>query len=274
MTDQVTTPAAHADFTPSATALRTVGLTPEDIRTDEQIIALVKTASDDIALRDAQISVAIYVLVSRGHGYDHILKTTGIPERTAIRRKIEGMAILRTGNTSTVVEAIRFSSLSDKVVDATTKGAGSKPQKIAALVEASFGQATQRAFKPEKGEEIDTPVLAAVLKAAHAQVKDNEEPVTVKNLFDAVPHFAEKMGLKPKEQKRTPQDGDAAPKGLEFHAKAALADLKKIVAANDDTPYVPTPQDMKALLDLCTYIDVTLDLTPEVAAAVEALASK
>jgi hypothetical protein len=244
------------------------------IQTDAAIVALIQENDRVSALADAQNSVLVYVLTARGHGYEWILKTLGIPERTAIRRKIEGMAILRTGNSTTVIEAVRFSALSDKVVDACTQGAGSKAQKVAALVEASFGQATQKGFKPEKGDEIESPVLHDILKAAHAVVAANEEPVTVKNLFDAVPHVAEKFALKPKEQKRSPQDGDAAPKGLEFHAKAALSDIKKIVAANDDQAYVPTPQDMKALLDLCTYLDITLDLAPEVAAAVEALASK
>lgn len=266
---------ANPEFTPSQRALTVVGLTREAVATDEQIIALVKENDRNIEVADYQNSVLVYILTARGHNYEWILKTLGIPERTAVRRKIEGMAILRTGETKRTTQAIRKAGLSDKVVDGCTTGTANRETKIASLEKAAFVSTVQKQYQPVKGgadAEITEATLSKALDEAMKVVVANEQPTSAVTLIDAVPHITEALGLKPKEQKRGPQDGDTAPKGLEFHMKAALADLKKIVAASDDQPYVPTPQDMKALMDLCQYLDITLDVTPEVAQAVEALA--
>lgn len=275
--DTSKTPVADAnpEFIPSQRALSVVGLTREAVSTDEQIVTLVQQNDRNIEVADYQNSVLVYILIARGHGYDWVLKTLGIPERTAVRRKIEGMAILRTTETRRTVAAIRKAGLSDKVVDGCTTGTGSRDSKIAALEKAAFVQTVQKNYQPAKGA-ADSPITESVLsKALDEAVKvvaANEQPLSAVTMIEAVPHLVESLGLKPKVQSRSPQEGDAAPKGLEFHMKAALKDLKAIVAANDDQPYVPTPQDMKALMDLCTFLDITLDVTPEVAAAVEALA--
>lgn len=260
-------------FVPSARALQVVGLKVNDLRTDESILKVIQDRETAIGQAENQISVAICVLQQRGWTNANIGKKTNYSERTVTRKGIEGLAILRTGEVTRTVAAIRAGSLSRKVVDACTKGAGDVESKILALEKAALAQELSSRYVTEQNRRPDAAVLDKVVEAVTAVVEANAEPANAASFVDAIPQVSETLGLKAKDNGRSGhnQGGSSTPQGVEFHMRAALKDAQAIADAAG-AEYVPTPQDVKALFELCSFLNIELALEPEVAQAVEALA--
>lgn len=258
-------------FTPSNEALAVVGLAVSRIKTDNEIFKFLAEADEKIDALDSQKSVAIYILKQRGWKNSAIAQRTNYAERTVVRKYIEGMAIMRTQETTRTVAAVRAADLTEKTVDECTKGTGDSESKINKLEAAAVRKEVTSKFQTEGGQEVDSVTVDRVIEQTAAIVAAQAEPATAGTFIDAIPQVTEDLGLVVK--KRTPdQDGgQSTPQTVEFHLKAALKDAKAIAdAANMD--YVPTPADVKALLRLAQYLGLDLMLEPEVAAAVEALA--
>lgn len=260
-------------FVPSAAALQVVGLKVADVRTDDGIIKLIHDRDTAIGVAENQISVAIFVLMQRGWTTAAIGAKTNYAERTVTRKGIEGMAILRTGEVTRTVAAIRSGNLSKKVVNECTKGGDSSDLKIARLERAAVGAELQsRYINTNSNAAPDAVTLDKVMEAVAAIVQADEEPINAASFVAAIPHVSADLDLQAKDTNRSPrnQGGDNTPQGVEFHLKAALKDAQAIAAAAK-ADYVPTPQDVHALLQLCSYLNIELALEPEVAQAVEAL---
>jgi len=260
-------------FVPSAESLAVVGIKVGQIRTDAALVEFVKELQEGRKITDAQEAVAVYTARKRGHDYAWCLTELSLSEHTAQRREVEGMAILRMQEITRTVAAIRSVELGAKVVDEITASSGSVEDRITKLEDAALGRFLQRDFKAEGKDDIPSEVIASMIEKAKAQVERNVEPLTAANLIKAVPHFTEELGLTKKVNKRSPQETVTGPMGLEFNLTKALADVKAIEEATNGAKYVPTPQDYKALFDLCAYIDVTLDVSPAVAEAIDSLVS-
>ena len=257
-------------FLPSSEALAVVGLAKSHLQTDNAIFKFLQEADEKIDTLDSQKSVAIYVLKQRGWSNANIAKRTNYAERTIVRKYIEGMAVLRTGETTRTVAAVRSADLTEKTVQECTKGTGDSESKIQALERAALTKEVQAKFTTESGKVPDKVVIDRVIDATAKVVAAQSEPATAGTFIEAIPQVTEELGLVVK--KRTPDnDGGTAPQGVEFHLKAALKDAQAIAKAADQD-YVPTPQDVAALLRLCQYLGLDLALEPEVAQAVEALA--
>jgi len=261
-------------FVPSAKALTVVGLKVGDIRTDEGILKLIHDRDAAIGAAENQISVAIFVLMQRGWTTASIGAKTNYAERTVTRKGIEGLAILRTGEVTRTVAAIRTGNLSKKVVKECTAGGDPAEMKIKRLERAAIGAELQSRYVVTATKQApDAKTLDAVIAAVADIVDGDSEPMNAASLVDAIPHVTEQTGLTAKDGKRSGhnQGGSTTPQAVAYHLRLALKDAKAIAAAaNED--YIPTPQDVQALFDLCQFLNIDLALEPDVAKAVEALA--
>lgn len=262
-------------FVPAAASLSIVGMKVSQVRSDDALIEFVQGLASTRSLTDAQEAVAVYVARKRGHEFDWILTNLGIDERTAKRREVEGMAIIRLQEITRCVSAIRTGDLGIKVVDEITGRLASitedgTDQRIVDLEVLAAAKDIQRNYQSADGKPLSDEAVSALVTQAQSTVVAKVEPMTARNLVRAVPSFSESAGVvaKPK-QRRTPQQTEGGPLGLEAHFKAALRDAKAIVAAADGEAYVITPADAKALLDLMEFIGVDAD----VLAAIDALAA-
>ena len=261
-------------FVPSAKALSIVGLKVGELRTDEGIIRLIQDRDAAIGVAENQISVAVFTLMQRGWSTAAIGAKTQYAERTVIRKGIEGMAILRTGEVTRTVAAIRTGNLSKRVVKECTAGADPSEVKITRLERAAIGSELQsRYVVTSTKKQPDSVVIDLVLQAVKDVVEGDSEPLNAASFVAAIPHVSEDVGLTAKESTRASRNhgGDNTPQGVEYHLRAALKDAQAIANAAD-ADYVPTPQDVKALLDLCMFLNLELTLDPSIAQAVEALA--
>jgi hypothetical protein len=260
-------------YVPSAAALEVVGLKVGDIRNTEHALEFIAEAIKEIETKDFQISVTVYVLRKRGVTNEVLAPRFGWAERTISRKYVEGLAILRTQETTRTMSAIRKAALSLTVVEKCTEGLGDSESKIAALEAASVGSVVQSDYIQPNGKEATTEQIAQVLALTAQAAEANAEPATATAFVDAIPQISERVGLVAKEKKRTPSKaGEAGPFAVEYHLKAALKDAQAIAEAAS-LEYTPTPADVKALMDLCVFLGIGLDLDPETVAAVEALAT-
>jgi hypothetical protein len=258
-------------FIPSDAALAIVGLSKSKVQSDNAIFNFLREADEKIDSLDSQKSVAIYILKQRGWSNAKIAQRTNYAERTIVRKYIEGMAVLRTGETTRTIAAVRAADLTEKTVQECTKGTSDSESKIQLLERAALTKEVQAKFQTNSGGIPDKSVIDQVIDATAAVVAAQSEPATAGTFIDAIPQVTEDLGLTVKERKTTPDGGAKTPQTVEFHLKAALKDANAIAdAAKAD--YVPSPADVKALLALCTFLGLDLELTPEVAAAVEAVA--
>ena len=265
--------AVDPKFTPAAASLAVVNIKVGDIRSDEALIEFVGHLQETRVLTDAQEAVAVYTARKRGHEFDWILSNLKISESTAKRREIEGMAILRVGEVTRTVAAIRTGTLGIKVVDDIT----AKPKSLtddgvdARIVEMEImaaGKAVQATYMtPDKKPLTDTQV-AAVVQQAIKTVADKVEPLNAASIVSAVPSFSETVGLTKKVTPRTPGGSNQGPMGLEFHLRAALKDVEALEKAAEE-PYVLTTHDYKALFDLVTRFGLTLEPTEDLARALD-----
>jgi hypothetical protein len=258
-------------FLPSNEALSVVGLSQAKLKSDEAIFKMLAHNDEQIDTLESQKSVAIYVLKQRGWTNAKIAQRTNYAERTVVRKYIEGMAVLRTGETTRTIAAVRASDLTEAAVQECTKGTGDSEGKIRKLETAALTKEVTSKYQMENGAEPSAAVIAKVADEVAKVVKAQAEPVTAGTLIDAIPQVTEELKMVVKQ--RTPdQDGGAnTPQTVEFHLKAALKDAKAIAKAAEE-PYVPTPADVKAILGLCQYLGLDLMLPEDVEAAVVAIA--
>lgn len=261
-------------FVPAAASLSVVGIKVSEIRTDEALKDFVQGLSKSRVLTDAQEAVAIYVARKRGHDFEWILTELGIDERTAKRREVEGMAIIRLQEITRCVSAIRTGGLGIKVVDEITAkpvtlvGEHNTDARIIELETIAAAKDIQRTFQTSDGKPLSDEAVAQIVRQASDTVVNKVEPMTARNIVRAVPSISEQHGIVVKPaSKRTPQTNQSGPFGLEHHFKAALADVKALVDAADGEEYVITPNDARALLSLLTFLGLDADTL----AAVDAL---
>lgn len=258
-------------FTPSNDALAVVGLSVNKVKTDKAIFDLLAHADEQIDTLESQKSVAIYILKQRGWSNAKIAQRTNYAERTVVRKYIEGMAVLRTGETTRTIAAVRAADLTEKTVQECTKGTGDTESKIQMLERAALAKELQGKFVTNEGKVPDKAVVDRVIDATAKVVAAQSEPATAGTFIDAIPQVTEDLGLKAKSRSTEPDGGKATAQTVEFHLKAALKDAKAIADAADED-YLPSPADIKALLKLCEYLGLELLIEADVAQAVEALA--
>lgn len=263
-------------FVPAASSLSIVGIKVSEIKTDDALKDFVQGLGRTRSLTDAQEAVAIYVARKRGHDFEWILTELGIDERTAKRREVEGMAIIRLQEITRCVSAIRTGGLGIKVVDEITAkpitlvGEDNVDGRIVELETLAAAKDIQRNFKSEDGKDLSDDAVAQIVRQATDTVVAKVEPMTARNIVRAVPSIAEQHGIKPKPKAtRSAQTNTDGPFGLEHHFKAALKDAKALVEAADGEAYTVTPADARALVELLTF----LGTDAEVIAAVDALVS-
>lgn len=253
-------------FVPAASSLSIVGIKVSEIRTDDALKDFVQGLSRTRSLTDAQEAVAIYVARKRGHDFDWVLTELGVDERTAKRREVEGMAIIRLQDITRTVSAIRTGDLGIKVVDEITGkplsfDADGVDARILELETLAAAKDIQRTFQTSDGKPLSDEAVASIVRQATDTVVNKVEPMTARNIVRAVPSIADQhdVTVKPK-AKRAPQTSESGPFGLEHHFKAALTDAKALVAAADGEAYIITPADARAMLELLTFLGVDADV--------------
>jgi hypothetical protein len=258
-------------FVPSSDALAVVGLSVSRVKTDTEIFKFLAEADEKIDTLDSQKSVAIYILKMRGWSNANIAKRTNYAERTIVRKYIEGMAVLRTQETTRTIAAVRSADLTEKTVQECTKGTGDSESKIQALERAALTKEVTTKFVTDDGKAPSKQVIDRIIDETAKIVSAQSEPATAGTFIDAIPQVTEAVGITAKTRSSNSEGGKNNPMGVEFHIKAALKDANAIADANG-SDYVPTPADVKQVLTLCQFLGLDLILEPEVAAAVEALA--
>lgn len=266
-------------FVPPAAALKVVGLTVAQVKTDDALLELINHNNGQIRLLDDQIAVAVYIFQQRGWTYEMLIPKIGGSERTLKRKAVEGMAILRTKEVTRTTSAIRAGELSKKVVDEITSSTADPETKIRQLEEAALAVALG-GYVDDAGKPATADAKVDVLHSRLTQVvEDQARPVTAANIISALPQIAEETGFKVKEVKRSSnsEGGKDNPMGLEHNLRKALADLLAVEKAAE-APYVPSPQEVAALLALVDAISircnhgVELMMDEDTEAAVKALA--
>lgn len=259
-------------FVPSAALLSVIDTKVSEVKTDEALKEFAHRIKGDRQMADAKEAVAVYIARKRGHDFEWVLTELGIDERTAQRREVEGMAILRLQEITRCVSAIRTGSLGIKAVDDITAEQASftedgVDERIIKLEVLAASKVIKSTYQPAKGDgPLTDEKVAEIVSAATDKVTSKVEPMTARNIVRAVPTVTEEQGVSVKKRVAQPKT-DNGPLGLEAHFKAALADVKRLEQASDGEQYVITPADAKALLDLLTH----LGIDSETLAAIDAL---
>ena len=258
-------------FLPSNEALAVVGLSQVELKTDEGIFKMLAQNDQQIDTLESQKSVAIYVLKQRGWTNAKIAQRTNYAERTVVRKYIEGMAVLRTGETTRTIAAVRSVDLTEQAVQECTKGTGDSESKIEKLEVAAMTKEITSKYQTEGGKTPTAALITKMIDQAKKVVTAQAEPATAGTLIDAIPQVTEALKVTVKQRDTDSDGGASSPQTVEFHLKAALKDAKAIAKAADEA-YVPTPADVKALLTLCQYLNLELMLPEDVEASVKAMA--
>lgn len=271
---------ADPKFVPPAASLSKVGMKVADIRTDDALVAFVIKGQESRALSEAQEAVAVYTARKRGHEFDWILTNLHISKDTAERREIEGMALLRLQvdehEVPRVQSAIRTGRLGIKVVDditaksytQTDTGVDARLEDLEIL---SAGKRIKDKFvMADRGLAISDKQAADIVAHARTVVAAKVEPVSAATIIAAVPSFSEEVGLKVKENKRTPSTSNNGPMPLEHHIRAALRDIAALEKAAEQD-YELTPHDYRALFDLCSKFDLVIEPNETMVKALETL---
>jgi len=244
-------------FVPPQAALNAVGLRKADLGDDDSIYRLISANEENIKQRDSQNAVCVYILRMRGAEIPRIAKRLNYDESTVQRKIAEGMAIIRTGNVDRAISAVRTGRLSIKVVDDITKGAKTQAEKLAALEAAALGSYIQSNFVQEvSGAAPQLENVTALVEQLSTAATNDSVPVIMSEIVSYMPTVTEGLGLVRKT--RTPGTPDSGPYGLEYHFSRALEDVKAIQKAADGEPYIPTEQDLAALMSLCSFVGIDL----------------
>lgn len=260
-------------FCPPAAALKSVGLTVAEIKTNDSLFGLISERLTMVDKAENQIAVACYIAYQRGFEYDALAQKTGLARSNVQIRVIEGMAILRTGESRHTTSAIRAGKLSKSKVDELTKGTKSAESKIEALEKAAVESALAGFMRSDDTElAVDAPLVTDVFVQARNAALADSVPATAHNIIAYIPTVSESFGIKRKVEKRDPDvnQGVTKPQLLEVNLKKAVADMRALALAAEEA-YVPTPQDWAAFVALTEFLDVYVDLGADTMAAIDAL---
>ena len=266
-------------YVPSGALLAHVGLTAK--KTDDAWYNVIKTNAKKTVEMEAQNAVAALTLFMRGHTDEGIAAEVGVDASTVKRWRVQGQAILRTVNAgddavSRAMSATRLGGgVSMALVDAATKVDGDDVEKLERLETAALTAHVKKSFVKEDESPLTDDEVAEIVTSLPDQAMANlgtDRAPTAKQMLDAIPNVAEAFGIQRKVAKRDTGGGNGGtgPQQLEYHLNLALKDMQAI-AKDAGADYTPTPHDYAALFRICQYLEVDLDLTPEVQAAISTL---
>lgn len=260
-------------FMPDTTALEEVGLSANKLKTDKAVFDLIVSNQAKGDLLEAQNAVAAYVLWQRGHEHEGIAGQVGVAVKTIERWCVAGAAILRTGEFTKTLSAVKANGwMSKQMMDAATKPAGTTEEKLERLATAAVAQAVVKNYEKDTEAEdrtIADDVVAQVVTSLPDVVLSNSEPLMAATMIANIPHVADAFGIRRKQ--REPQLNDQGAQQVHVHLKAALKDARQI-AKDSDAQYVPTADDLKALMSLCQYLNIPLAIDEDVETAIKELA--
>lgn len=266
-------------YTPSAALLGELGITAT--KTDKGWFDKIKSNHVKSVKMEIENAVSAYTLFMRGHTHEGIAGEVGVDVRTVKNWCVQGKAILRTlpAGDDAPARALSAAKLgsgaSMALVDAATQTADSDEDKLSTLETMALSQHIKKSFVKEDESALSDDEVSDIVTSLPEQAQANlgtDKAPTAKQMFDAMPNVAEVFGVQRKVTTRTPQtDGGTGPQGLEFHLKAALKDMRAIAKAGE-AAYLPTPQDMAALFQVCQYLNLELVLDEATEAAIKNLA--
>ena len=264
-------------FLPDTDALAVVDLTANKLRTDKAAFELISSNQAKGDLLMAQNAVAAYVLWQRGHEHEAIAVRAGVAVKTIERWCVAGAAILRTGEYVRTIAAVSAGGwMSKGMMDAATKPAGTPEEKLARLEVAAVTHAVAKGYEQDieadeaKDRALSDETVAAIVTSLPNVTIANGEPVLATTLIANVPHVAEQFGIRRKTRVAQPDEQGA--QQVHVHLKAALKDAKQI-AKDAEAPYIPTPDDLSALLKLVEYLLPESQLNADITAAIDAVVS-
>lgn len=262
-------------FLPDSDALAVVDLSANKLRTDKAAFELIASNQAKGDLLMAQNAVAAYVLWQRGHEHEAIAARASVGVKTIERWCVAGAAILRTGEYVHTIAAVSANGwMSKAMMDAATKPAGTPDEKLERLEIAAVTNAVVKGYEQDvevddaKDRALSDETVAAIVTSLPDVTIANGEPVLATTLIANVPHVAEQFGIRRKT--RAAQESDGGPHQVHVHLKAALKDARAIAKAGD-APYVPTADDLKALLALVQYLLPDSELNADITAAIDAV---
>lgn len=241
-------------FTPVANLLKVVDLKVGQLASANDIYTLLEGNYASSRKLDYQNSVLFYTLYRRGEDLNAIAARFGETPETIRRRANEGMAILRTGETTRTVAAVRKASLGMKAIDEATLETNDPNAMIVALEELALLDGL-RAYQivGAKGSNAATSVAAAPLYRDILQhLQDKAIPMTAPNIVAAIPAFAEDLNIERKQRKT--EAGVTGHLGLEAGLKKVMDDITAIVKACDGEPYCPTTEDLVTVLQFVDFL--------------------
>lgn len=241
-------------FVPSASLLKVVDLKAAQLADSGSIYSILSSNYASSRKLDYQNSVLFYTLYRRGEDINVIAGKFSETPDLIRRRATEGMAILRTGETTRTVAAIRKGALSMKAVDRATLECDSPSEMLTNLeIMAISDGLSQYQKEGQKGSNaahfVDKEALYGALQE-HCEQK--AIPVTASSLVAAIPVFAESLGIERRQRNTEPPT--TGHMGLEAGLKKVMEDVTAIVAACDGEPYVPTEQDLMAVLQFVEFL--------------------
>lgn len=249
-------------FTPVANLLKVVDLKVGQLASANDIYSLLEGNYASSRKLDYQNSVLFYTLYRRGEDLNAIAARFGETPETIRRRANEGMAILRTGETTRTVAAVRKASLGMKAIDEATLDTTDPNKMIVALEELALLDGL-RSYQivGNKGSNAATAVATAPLYTDILQhLQDKAIPMTAPNIIAAIPVFAEELNIERKQRKAA--TGTTGHLGLEAGLKKVMDDVTEIVKACDGEPYVPTDEDLITILQFVDWLGRLMQLEP------------
>lgn len=259
-------------FVPAPEQLEHVGLSLNKVKSDNDLYKLISTNSEKSDLLRAQNAVAAYILWQRGNEQEAIAARLNVNVKTIERWCVAGAAILRTGEYVRTLAAVSAGSgMSKGAVDAATKGEGTPEERLDRLETAAVATHVKKSYVKSDGKALSDDEVAAIVTSLPQVVADNAEPMIATSMIKSVPHVSESFDVVRKEPKRSSRNnGEGGPQQVVVHLKAALKDARQI-AKDSDADYVPTAEDVHALLKLVEYLLPGSPLTEDITSAVEAL---
>lgn len=246
-------------FTPVAHLLKVVDLKAGQLTTADAIYSLLDQNYASSRKLDYQNSVLFYTLYRRGEDINAIAAKFGETSDTIRRRANEGMAILRTGETTRTVAAVRKGSLTASAIDTATLDTNDRDEMIVALeLMALHGALGSYQVAGQKGVSAATTVPTLPL---YTQIAEHLEakaiPMTAANMVAAIPVFAAELNIERKQRNTEPPvTGHLA---LEAGLKRVMEDVTQIVKAADGEPYKPTAQDLMTFLQFIDFMARLID---------------
>ena len=245
-------------FAPSKAILDLVKVTKTacDSKDYKQTLgAAFRKASDTQEGLDVTKAGIIYILKTRGVLHTEIIIACDTNERDITRFYNLGCAIFRTQEVTRTKSAVDSGELSHKAIVKATDGNASAATKIENLERAAVANVVQRRFQAANGKKPSDSMVAKATDAAISAAKANNTPAIASAYVRQLPAISQEVGLSAKTREPSIVTvGDAAPMPLAFWLTRALTDAKQIVKDSDGLAYVPTPDDLKALMDLMRYL--------------------